>query len=168
MVCIAHLRGAGAPARNLQAPPQQRAADADNRPSHLRKVTCRNEKSPTTRRSKTTRARAFSASRPAPLYCMAAQKTEMLSAAADRAGRDDHLLDCAGWRRVEAGHFAHRRSVRPTWTKVGLEAAGPVEVKRAEATGTLSVGVTVAATFQQTFAAGRLEPTIVAVGHCAP
>jgi hypothetical protein len=30
-----------APPDNLRTPPQQRAADADNRPSHLREVTCR-------------------------------------------------------------------------------------------------------------------------------
>ena len=33
-------------AKNLQAPPQQRAADADNRPSQLREVTCRVHPSP--------------------------------------------------------------------------------------------------------------------------
>ncbi len=44
---------------------------------------------------------------------MAAKKAEMLSAAADRADHVDHLPDRAGWRRVEAGYFARRCSVRP-------------------------------------------------------
>ena len=49
-----------------------------------------------------------------PPFRMAAKKTEMLSVAADRADRVDHLPDRAGWRRVEAGRFTRRCSVRPT------------------------------------------------------
>jgi len=79
----------------------------------------------------------------------------MLSAAADRAG----------WWRVKAGRFARRCSLRPTETKVGLEAAAYEAPRLADATGTLTVVDTGSVTFQQTFAAGRREVRVVAVGQ---